>query len=200
MSDRKYDRSFYVKTTGTREWPDGTIDYNRCESTPYSALEKLSKRYKLNKNDNLVDFGSGRGRVTFYLHNRFRIPVTGIEAHDKTIDEAINNKESYRSRNKHINAPIKFKYTLAENYPVKLTDNKFYFFNPFSVKIFEEVVFNILKSVEQNERSVDLILYYPMNKYKNFLENNTPFELLNKIKVPKSKDSKKKFLIYRLNK
>lgn len=198
MSERKYDRSFYIKTTGIREWPDGTVHYNRCESTPYRALDKLCKRYKLDKRDRLVDFGAGRGRVAFYLHNRFQVPVTGIEGHDKTYDELISNKASYRQRAKHINAPIRFKYGLAEHYKVKPSDNRFYFFNPFSVEIFADVVQNILKSVEDEKRTVDIILYYPMPAYKKFLETNTPFELLNKVKVPETKDSRQKFLIYRL--
>ena len=41
----------------------------------------------LDKSDSVVDFGCGRGRVAFYIHNRFHVPVTGIEANDKTYEE-----------------------------------------------------------------------------------------------------------------
>jgi len=197
VSERKYDNSLYIKTTGIREWESGIDYYNRYEATPYIALDKLFKAYKLDKTDKVVDFGSGRGRVAFYIHNRFHVPVTGIEANDKTYDEAIKNKESYEYKIEHINAPIYFEYGLAEHYEVKPDDNIFYFFNPFSVKVFMNVVDNILKSIKERERSVDIILYYPMPKYKKFLKTKTPFKLLNKIRLPKVEDKKEKFLIYR---
>lgn len=199
MGEKLYDRELHIKTTGIREWKDPTVGFNRCESTPYMALEKLFKSYKLRNTDKVVDFGAGRGRVAFYIHNNFHIPVTGIEVNDRTYDEALNNKKSYRYKAKHINAPIKFKYGLAEHYEVKVTDNKFYFFNPFSIEIFKKVVENILKSAKENNRPVDIILYYPMDEYKEFLRTKTPFKLLNKIKLPGRKDKKEKFLIYRLS-
>lgn len=197
MGERKHDRLLHIKTVGIREWRDGINHYNRYEATPYVALDKLFKRYKLNKSHKLVDFGCGRGRVTFYIHHRFHIPVTGIEVNDKTYDEAMINKMRYRQRAKHITAPIRFEYGLAEHYEVKLKDNVFYFFNPFSVRIFKKVINNILSSIKRKERSVDIILYYPMPEYKEFLKNHTSFRLINKVIVPEVRDKKEKFLIYR---
>ncbi|NLW23089.1 MAG: SAM-dependent methyltransferase [Tissierellia bacterium] len=197
MAERKYDRRLSIKTVGIREWRDGSSHYNRCESTPYSALDKLFQSYKINKGDRLVDFGCGRGRVLFYIHDRFQIPVTGIEVHDKTYEEALDNKMSYRQRAKHIKAPISIEYGLAEHYEIKAEDNIFYFFNPFSVKIFKKVVNNILKSTKTERRQMDIILYYPMPEYKIFLKKNTPFRLVDKIWVSDSNNNYEKFLIYR---
>lgn len=196
-NEKKYDKLLYIKTVGIREWLDRAVHYNRYEATPYSALDRLFKSYRFRKTDNVVDFGCGRGRVAFYIHNKFHVPVTGIEVNDVTYDEALDNKWRYRQKARHIKAPIKFKYGLAEQYKIKPTDNKFYFFNPFSVKIFRKVVNNILKSVEKEERPVDIILYYPMPEYKEFLKEETPFRLINKITVPDTTDEKEKFLIYR---
>lgn len=199
MAERKRDRLLRIKTVGIREWPNRVVHYNRYEATPYSALDKLFEVYKLNKNHQVVDFGCGRGRVSFYIHNRFHIPVTGIEVNEKTYEEALENKAIYEQRAKHIQAPIRFKYGLAEQYEVKDTDNCFYFFNPFSVQIFKKVLHNILKSVRKEERTVDLILYYPLPEYKHFLATNTPFELINKVWVPGDHGKYGKFLIYRYN-
>lgn len=195
-----YDRSLYIKTVGRREWRDKSVSFNRYEATPYDALDRLFQAYKLKKTDKVVDFGCGRGRVVFYIHNRFHVPVTGIEVNDITYDEAISNKSVYRYKNKDIPAQIKLKYCFAEDYEVKPSDNKFYFFNPFKIDTFREVVNNILDSVKKNNRKVDIILYYPMPEYKEFLRNETPFKLLNKVKLPKASDKKEKFLIYRLRK
>lgn len=199
MGERELDRSLSIRTAGIREWHSEEVHYNRYEATPYTALDKLFVTYGLDKTDEVVDFGCGRGRVAFYIHNRFQVPVTGIEANFETYEEAINNKAAYRLRTKHINAPIRFEHSLAEDYEVKSTDNRFYFFNPFSIKIFRKVISNILNSVEENQRSVDLIIYYPTAQYKQFLKKSTPFELISKIRIPGTTDKKEKFLVYRLS-
>ena len=196
MAERKYDKKLAIRTTGIREWEDRGVQYNRCEATPYAALERLFSHYKLKETDRVVDFGSGRGRVAFYIHNRFQVPVTGIEVHDKTYTEAITNKANYRLRAKHIKAPLRFEFGLAEHYEIKARENCFYFFNPFSAQIFRQVVHNILGSVKSVKRPVDIVLYYPMPKYKKVLKAKT-FRLINKVRVPGAKDAREKFLIYR---
>jgi SAM-dependent methyltransferase len=197
MGERKQDKLLGIRTVGIREWTDSKVHYNRYEATPYKALNELSENYRFEDANKVVDFGSGRGRVAFYLHNRFHLPVTGIEANYKTFEEALENKATYRLRAKHIIAPIKFKYGLAQHYKIDKRENCFYFFNPFSVHIFRKVVHNILRSIEKDRRTVDLILYYPIREYKDFLKT-TPFTIINKIRVPGGSDKKEKFIIYRL--
>ncbi|NLW17727.1 MAG: class I SAM-dependent methyltransferase [Firmicutes bacterium] len=200
MAERAYDRALQIKTIGIREWKDPSLDFNRYEATPYRALDILFQHYKLRKTDQVVDFGCGRGRVAFYIHDRFQVPVTGIEANDLTYEEALLNKARYRQRAKHIKAPLRFEFGLAEHYQVKPTENCFYFFNPFAASTFKKVVDNILQSVAEAPRPVDIILYYPLPKYKKILQKGSPFRLLNKIKVPRAQDPLEKFLIYRHDK
>lgn len=197
LAERKFDRSLQIRTVGLREWREKKSAYNRYEATPYSALEKLFQQYKLNKDDKVVDFGCGRGRVTFYIHHRFNVPVTGIEANDKTFEEALMNKQMYRKKRQHLKAPIMLQYGLAEQYEIDKDDNCFYFFNPFSIKIFKRVVKNILKSLKENKRTVELILYYPLPEFKNFLRTETPFKMINKIQVHGDHGRYGKFVIYR---
>src|SRR5690625_1829960 len=197
LAERKFDRKLHIKTVGLREWGKKETAYNRYEATPYPALDKLFQVYKFDRNDRLVDFGCGRGRVTFYIHNKFKIPVTGVEAHDKTFDEVLINKQTYRRKRSHIKAPILLEYALAEQYKVNKEDNRFYFFNPFSLKIFKRVIMNILESIQENERTVELILYYPLPEFKEFLRMKTPFEMINKLKVSGEHGKYGKFVIYR---
>jgi len=197
LAERKLDRTLQIRTVGLREWGREAVAYNRYEATPYKALDKLFQVYRFEKNDRLVDFGCGRGRVTFYIHNHFKIPVIGVEAHDKTFEEALKNKQTYRKNRQHIKAPIVLEYALAEQYQVSEEDNKFYFFNPFSLKIFKRVIGNILKSIKKNQRTIELILYYPLPEFKEFLRLSTPFEMINKIKVSGEHGKYGKFVIYR---
>lgn len=199
MSEHQFDRMLQIRTNGIREWKDRSVPYNRYEPTPYRALEHLFRTYKLKPDDQVVDFGCGRGRVSFYIHHRFHVAVTGIEVNELTYEEALDNKSRYRQIAKHIEAPIRIKYGLAEHYEVKKTDTCFYFFNPFSVKIFKKVVRNILRSFAEHRREIDLILYYPMPEYKHFLRTKTPFTIVDKVKVPQATDQREKFIIYRLH-
>ena len=58
----------------------------------------------------------------------------------------------------HIEEPLYFQYGLAEQYEIQKTENIFYFFNPFSADIFKKVVKNIMKSYEEHNRTMHLIL------------------------------------------
>lgn len=195
MGARKWDRRLGIRTVGLREWK-GHRHYNRYEATPYKALNRLFEVYKFRKGDRVVDFGCGRGRVTFTIHHRFHVPVVGIEANAQTYEEALVNKDSYRANAKHIPAPIKLKFGLAEQYQVKPEDNRFYFFNPFSHRVFQHVIRNIVKSVHETPRKVDVILYYPLPEYKEVLQD-FGFQMINKVTVPEAEDKLEKFLIYR---
>jgi len=198
LAERAYDRKLQIQTIGLREWGKKHKAYNRYEATPYTALEQLFSRYRFSKEDHVVDFGSGRGRVAFYIHNKFNIPVTGIEANDKTLDEALRNKQSYRRKRNHLKAPIAFEFALAEQYKIDDEATCFYFFNPFSLRIFKKVIENIVQSVKRNERKIELIMYYPLPEFKAYLQSHTNFEMINKIKTPGNHGKYGKFVIYRL--
>lgn len=199
MKEKEFDQKLNIRTEGIRELPGKPRHYNRYEATPYIALEKLIDQYQLKPTDQVVDFGSGRGRVSFFLHYHFDIPVTGIEMSDPTLDEALQNKTFYERKHKHLTAPIRFEYGLAENYPIHPEDNVFYFFHPFSLKIFKQVVENIIQSTEENKRPVDIIFYYPLPEFKKFLKKEKAFRLVNKIKAYKRHGRYGKFLIFRLD-
>lgn len=200
MYERNYDGKLGIRTAGIREWKGLAPHYSRYEATPYEGLDKLFEIYKIEDTDRVVDYGCGRGRVAFYIHNRFKIPVTGIELHEVTYDEAITNKMRYEKKIGETDIPIRFEFGYAQDYEIDPKDNIFYFFNPFAVHIFEEVVENILRSVKEHKRTVDIILFYPLPKYTRFLRRKTDFKLIEKIKVPKAEDRGDKFFIYRLSK
>lgn len=199
LLEKKFDQQLHIRTVGLREWGKEANKYNRYEATPYLALEQLFETYTFKQDDKLIDFGSGRGRVAFYIHNRFNIAVTGVEAHDTTFEEALINEEMYRKSRAHLDAPLLFEFALAEQYEIAEDYNKFFMFNPFSVHIFKRVMTNILKSYERQPRMMELILYYPLNDFIHYLRNKTPFELINKIKVKNGDHgSYGRFEIYRL--
>lgn len=201
MDEQYYEKLLNIKTSGEQKVFNESLHYNRYEPTSYSALEILSKQYKFTVEDSIVDFGCGKGRLNFYINYFFDSTVTGIEMNNFFYKEAIDNKRDYLKKHKKKKDKVNFLNCFAQEYSINPSDNKFYFFNPFSIQIFMKVIANILISVEERERTVDVILYYPSDEYIYFLENNTPFVLLNEIKLPVlyDNDPRHSFYVYRLD-
>lgn len=196
---KDYDNLLYIKTTNTIVRAENSPHYHHYEATPYSILYTLFEEYKLQRTDSFVDFGSGKGRLLFYVHNLFGASVTGVEMNEYLHKKTKKNKKRYLKQAKQ-KAEIQLECCLAEEYLVKATNNVFYFFNPFSVQIFMKVINNILDSVERYPREIDLILYYPSTVYIHYLERNTSFKLLKEVRVPGlyKINENERFLIYRL--
>ncbi|MEH7247750.1 SAM-dependent methyltransferase [Neobacillus niacini] len=201
MKERDYDEWLNIKTGGDHRGFNKSFHYHRYEATPYPALELLFARYPLTSSDHIVDFGCGKGRLNFYIHHHFQSFVVGVEMNETLYQEAIENQTSYLKKNKTGKDKIQFHCCLAEKYEITPLDNRFYFFNPFTVPIFWKIINNILVSVENNKREIDIILYYPSEDYIYFLENHTIFELIEEVQLPGlyEHNPNERFLIYRLS-
>lgn len=199
MRDDHYDELLNIKTTEHQKGFHPSFHYHRYEPTPYQALDKLFQHYELKSSDYVVDFGCGKGRLNFYLHYHFRLNVTGVEMNEVFYKEAKGNQEHYEQKHKFNKENIQFLCCLAEEYEIHPKDNRFYFFNPFTVIIFRNVVNNILSSVEQNYREVEIILYYPPEDYLYYLENHPSFELKEEVKLQQYQHNiNERFLIWGL--
>jgi SAM-dependent methyltransferase len=201
MIQYKYDKLLGIKTAEDFMTSYSYNDhYNPYEPTAYETLKTLVEHYPITEEDHVVDFGCGKGRVNFYLHHFTGATMTGVEMDDEYMEKSLINLEKYKKKHRNQQEGIEFIMCLAEEYRVTENDNRFYFFNPFSVTIFQKVVQNILKSVEKHMRSVDIILYYPHEDYIYHLEKNTHFELYQEIIVETyfKKDEDERILIYRI--
>jgi len=200
MDEQYYEKLMNIKTLGEQKIFYQSLHYNRYEPTSYFALETLTEQYNFTVEDSVIDFGCGKGRLNFYINHFFNSTVTGIEMNTFFYKEALDNKRDYFKKHKKKNDKINFLNCLAEEYNINPSDNKFYFFNPFSIFIFMKVIENILISVEEYKRTVDVILYYSSEEYIYYLDDNTPFVLFKDIKIPDlyDKNPRESFLVYRL--
>lgn len=200
MNENYYEKLLNINTKGCENWNRVSIHNHPYEPTLYEALETLFENYSLDEKDRIVDFGCGKGRLIFYINYYFKCYVTGVEMNEIYFNEALLNKQNYLQKQKKMGDKINFTCDVAQNYKISDLENKFYFFNPFSVHIFMNVLENILKSFEKNPRNIDLIIYYPSDNYIQFLEYRTPFLLKKEIPIEDlyEKDSSERFLIYSL--
>jgi SAM-dependent methyltransferase len=201
MKEYYYEKLLNIKTGGEQKGFNESFHYHPYEPTSYNALEELFKKYQLKSSDYVVDYGCGKGRLNFLIHHLFHSTVTGIEMNELFYRKAMENRENYIKKSKTGKNKIHFHCCLAEEYEISHLDNRFYFFNPFSVQIFMKVINRILLSVEESKRDIELILYYISEDYIYYLENNTSFQLKEEIRLPGSYEhnSNERFLIYRLH-
>lgn len=201
MEEEYYENLLNIKTTGEKLWDDTITHYHPYQATAYFALEILFEKYSVKNSDNIVDFGCGKGRLIFYINHFFNAKVSGVEMDELYYKDCLINKENYL-KNKDINSSdIDFICEYAQDYKIKSDENKFYFFNPFSIQIFRKIIKNILTSLEEYPRKIQLILYYPSEDYIYYLENNTSFMLVDEVilDILYLYDVNERFLIYELD-
>ena len=201
MIEHYLDKLMNVKTGGDQQGFNKSYHYHRYEPTPYSALEDLFDQYQLQSTDRIVDFGCGKGRLNFFINYLYDATVIGVEMNQEFYDEALENREHYINTTGNSLDKIQFLNCLAEDYQVNPLDNIFYFFNPFSVEIFMNVINKILHSIEKSNREIDLILYYASEEYIYYLENSTSFEMKEEVILHGlyEQNPYEKFVIYRLD-
>ena len=158
-NESQWDKLLKIKTTGR---DDSHADQYRYpyEPTPYSVLERLANSGLIGKNNTLLDYGTGKGRVCFFLSYQTRCRFIGVEYDERIFSGAEENRLHAVSGNR-----TAFEMQAAETYPVPVEVDRCYFFNPFSVELLQKVLAQIYTSYYENPREILLFFYYPSEEY-----------------------------------
>ena len=159
----RWDKLLHIQTMGR---DDSNSDQYRYpyEPTPYSVLERLANTGYIRKNNTLLDYGCGKGRVDFFLSYQTRCRSIGIEYDERIYQKAVENKDKAVSGGR-----TSMELATAEICAVPENADRMYFFNPFSVEILEKVMARILESYYQNPRAIQLFFYYLSDEYISYL-------------------------------
>lgn len=162
-NENTWDKRLQIKTSGR---DDSNSDQYRYpyEPTPYSVLERLADSGFIRKEDVVLDYGCGKGRVDFFLSHQIKTKTIGIEYDERIYQSAIENQKTAASRIK-----TEFVFARAEEYKVPSDVNRCYFFNPFSVELLRKVMARIIESYYENPREIFLFFYYPSDEYIAYL-------------------------------
>jgi len=163
MTENQWDKLLRIRTTGR---DDSHSDSYRFpyEPTPYSVLERLADSGFITKKNTVLDYGCGKGRVSFFLSYQLRCRSVGIEYDDRIYGAAVENKMSAVSGER-----VDFVLAKAEEYAVPQAADRMFFFNPFSVEILKSVVNRVLESWYENPGEIFLFFYYPSDEYVSYL-------------------------------
>ena len=197
MKDKEtgWDKLLQIKTGGRDD--AGADEYHHpYEPTPYSVLERLADSGFFGKDDAVLDYGCGKGRVGFFLSYRTQARSIGIEYDERIFGGALENRKTVISR-------IKPEFVLerAEAYGVPAQVNRCYFFNPFSVEIFQKVMARILDSWYENPRELYLFFYYPADEYIAWLMTVDELEFYDEIECDdlfEGRDPRERIMIFEL--
>ena len=175
QNEQNWDRLLHVHTTGR---DDSRSDQYRYpyEPTPYSVLERLVNTGMIRKENTLLDYGCGKGRVDFFLTYQTRCHSIGVEYDDRIYEKAMENKQSAVSGER-----ISFVLVNAEEYKVPEAVDRVYFFNPFSLEILRKTVARIIDSYYEHPREIQLFFYYPSDEYISYLMTVDDFLFLDEI-------------------
>lgn len=163
QNELTWDKLLKIKTTGR---DDTNADQYRYpyEPTPYCVLERLGNSGLIRKNNILLDYGCGKGRVDFFLAYQTRCKAIGIEYDERIYHGAATNKETAVSGRR-----VSIEMQNAEQYPVPTEVDRVFFFNPFSVEILQKVFARVMESYYENPREMLMLFYYPSDEYVSFL-------------------------------
>ena len=192
-SENKWDKLLQIKTTGRDAL--GADEYHHpYEPTPYSVLERLADSGLIGKDDMVLDYGCGKGRVSFFLSYRTKARTIGIEYDERIYEGALENRKTAKVKEN-------FVLTRAEEYEVPAEVNRCYFFNPFSVEILHKVMARIIESWYDSPREVFLFFYYPADEYISYLMTVDELEFYDEIECDDlfaGKDVRDRILIFQL--
>lgn len=158
------DRFLKIKTNGRDDSNSNFINYP-YEATPYVVLQELANSGYICKKDKIIDYGCGKGRVSYYLAYSVKSQMIGVEYDPRLYNSALENKKTALSQNR-----VEFFNIDAKEFKVSNDITGAYFFNPFSVEILKEVLKNIRESLKQTPREFKLFFYYISNEFIEFLE------------------------------
>lgn len=123
------DKQLRIKTSGRDD--SHATDYNYpYEPTDYKVLQQLANTRCIGKKNLLIDYGCGKGRVSFFFAYQTGCKAIGVEIDERLFSCAQKNKESFV---KPYN--VSFISENATNFTVPENADRFFFFNPFSAEI-----------------------------------------------------------------
>ena len=194
-NDINWDKLLGIRTTGRDDTNSDEYRYP-YEPTPYCVLERLADSGLIVKDDTVLDYGCGKGRVGFFLSHQTGAKAIGIEYDERIYRFAVENAKTAAN-----SAQVSFVSVSAEEYEVSDDVNKCYFFNPFSVEILREVMAKILDSYYEQPREILLFFYYPSDEYIGYLMTVDELEFYDEIECVdmfKGENERERILIFEL--
>lgn len=196
MTEKEWDRLLKIRTCGR---DDSHADQYRYpyEPTPYPVLERLANGGYVTKKNTLLDYGCGKGRVSFFLSWQTRCRSIGIEYDERIFRGLKENREQAVSGSR-----VRIVRTSAEVFEVPEAVDRCYFFNPFSIEILQRVLGRIRESWYNAPREILLFFYYPSDDHLAWLMTVDELMFLDEIDCGdlfEGNDARERILVFEMS-
>jgi tRNA1(Val) A37 N6-methylase TrmN6 len=157
----RYERLFGIRTMQIKK-SDDTNNYHYQGASYMVLLDLFKKLPEHLKNKNFIDIGSGKGRALFCAEYSGFNSLIGVELDKELVEIANENIHRYLLKRKE--SHFTFICENALTYIIPEGTSVFFFFNPFSEKIMQEVEKKI--SAYQNKTNSEIFVIYVNPQYK----------------------------------
>ena len=149
-TEQEWEQVLQIKTAG-RDDSRSDTEHHPYEPTDYCVLERLVNSGYITKQNTLIDYGSGKGRVSIFMANQTRCHSIGIEYDERLYERAVVNGESLAAKNR-----VSFVLGDAATYTLPDTVDRCFFFNPFALHTIKRVLGNIFDSLYHHPREIQI--------------------------------------------
>ena len=194
MTEQEWEQLLQIKTAG-RDDSQSDGEHHPYEPTDYSVLERLSNSGYIRKKDTLVDYGSGKGRVSIFMTYQTGCRSIGIEYDERLWQKAMVNAKSAAARSR-----VSFILADAAEYELPDETDCCFFFNPFALHTLKRVLGQIFDSLQRRPRPLRIFFYYPYEDVEDFLNHHLRLMAEESIDCGDlfDGDEKEKILVYSL--
>ena len=201
FEDYLIDAKLHIETAGRND-SFSTDHLYPYEPTSYPVLDRLIESRYISREDRVLDFGCGKGRVPIYLNHKIGCKTIGVELMDGFYEDAVKNVDSYLKHMKAAdNGDIKIVHLSAQKFKIPESVNRFFFFNPFSIEVFKSVMGRVVEAYYGKERRMILFFYYPQDEYIAYLSTIDEVMFVDEIDCTdlfEEKDSRNRIMIYEI--
>ena len=140
---------------------DASSELRGYVPTDWRVLRKIFPPGSIGPDDVLLEYGSGKGRVTIWAASRFPLRrVIGVELDPDLTAAAQVNLENWRGPRRCNDVQL----TCADARELEVPDDVtiIYLFNPFMGEAFTEVFDKVAASLARNPRALRVAYFYPI--------------------------------------
>ena len=171
MDEQAWEQLLNIKTAG-RDDSQFDGEHRPYEPTDYAVLERLISTGYIGKHNVLIDYGSGKGRVSFFLAHETRCRCIGVEFDERLWERSLDNQKTAV-----VGKRVEFIHDDAVTFKVPKEADCCFFFNPFALHTLKRVLANIFDSVYQEPRRMRLFFYYSYEETEAFLLNHVNLQV-----------------------
>ena len=193
--EQEWEELLGIKTSG-RDDSHSDGEHHPYEPTDYCVLERLANSGLIRKKNTLIDYGSGKGRVSIFLAYQTGCHSLGIEYDERLWQKAMLNAKSPAARQR-----VSFVLADAAAYEIPDEADCCFFFNPFALHTLKRVLGKIFDSLERKPRPLRLFFYYPYEDTEHLLNQHLRLiaeEPIDCRDLFDGDDEKEKILVYQV--